>query len=239
MYNGCANPETGQWVGTGPWCPTGLTDGKYISGGDGLWGYCDCEFTDVGGMMLHFNEAPAQYEEAVETCASVGSRLVEIRDVGSFEQVHRTIWYPHTLHSIELLTFPPLQIVEWLSDKNLGGDWAWIGLSDRVSEGNWVWETGGQVPSDVAAKAHWNQGGGEPNGQTDENCAAMSGTWGRFDDRWCQGTRSFVCEQIYDQAKYTCHMDQKWQAAPQRKYSEHSCYCKKIPPLTFKVRNVC
>ena len=117
----------------------------------------------------------------------------------------RTIWYPHPLHSIVLLTFLPLQIVEWLKDKIIGSSdpSVWIGLSDRVSEGNWVWETGGQVPPDVAAKAHWNQGGGEPNGQTDENCAAMSGTWGRFDDRWCQGTRSFVCEQIYDQAKYT------------------------------------
>ena len=50
---------------------------------------------------------------------------------------------------------------------------AWIGMSDRVTEGNWFWESGGhtifggRVAPDVAAKANWDQGGGEPNGNTE------------------------------------------------------------------------
>ena len=92
MYNGCANPKGG----TEPWCPTVLIDGIYIDG-SGKWGLCNMnlssckqkgQFTEVGGLMLNFHETPARYEEAVESCSDIGSRLVEIRDVGTGEQVH-------------------------------------------------------------------------------------------------------------------------------------------------------
>ena len=37
LYNGCANPSG---YSGGHWCPTGLTDGRFI-GGSGKWGLCD------------------------------------------------------------------------------------------------------------------------------------------------------------------------------------------------------
>ena len=38
VYTGCANPDEG----TGPWCATQLTDGKYIED-SGTWGYCNMD----------------------------------------------------------------------------------------------------------------------------------------------------------------------------------------------------
>ena len=60
---------------------------------------CFIAFTEVGGLMLNFHETPARYEEAVESCSDIGSRLVEIRDVGTGEQVHKTNQFlsKHTL----------------------------------------------------------------------------------------------------------------------------------------------
>ena len=82
------------------------------------------------------------------------------------------------------------------------GHWGvWIGLSDGVNEGDWVWKSGGQVSPEVAAKANWNQSGGvEPNGHTkssEEDCALMVRS-GAFLDNPCSNKKRFVCQLNHD-----------------------------------------
>jgi hypothetical protein len=67
---------------------------------------------------------------------------------------------------------------------------AWIGGSDQAAEGAWVWVDG-------APFAYTNWDPGEPNDYGDgEDCAVIRfSREGRWDDRSCSGTLSFVCEQ--------------------------------------------
>jgi hypothetical protein len=56
-----------------------------------------------------------------------------------------------------------------------GTTFAWIGLTDEVSEGNWLWVTGETFSFD-------NWAVGEPNGATGANWAFIYGSNGNWDD---------------------------------------------------------
>ena len=43
-YHGCINPDGG----TGPWCATELTDGKYVEN-SGKWEYCNMDTCNEEG----------------------------------------------------------------------------------------------------------------------------------------------------------------------------------------------
>ena len=63
----------------------------------------------------------------------------------------------------------------------------WIGASDSISEGSFVWRDGTAVSFSAWAS-------GEPNASsTDEDCAEMT-PYGYWNDLSCSATRSFVCE---------------------------------------------
>ena len=66
------------------------------------------------------------------------------------------------------------------------GSHLWIGLSDSMSEKDWVWVDG----KNLGPWSNW--GGGEPNGGTDENCAEM--TENGWNDKICNTKRPFVCK---------------------------------------------
>ena len=117
------------------------------------------------------------------------------------------------------LTYFLLQIVQWLKQNLQPSDSVWIGLSDRTTEGIWIWETGEQLSSAMATT--WT--GAEPNGQTSENCAVIQ-YYGGFVDLPCSNSKPFICEKIPSVEEYTCKMDQKWHAEPR----QHSCNCKPI-----------
>ena len=65
------------------------------------------------------------------------------------------------------------------------GEFSWIGLSDTLSEGSWVWQGGA-----AAQYVHWQDG--EPNGDRRENCVDI-GQGGWRDDN-CGDKRSFICK---------------------------------------------
>ena len=67
LYYGCANPDNS----AGNWCPTGLTDGKYISG-SGKWGFCNmalpgCKHGKFEGFLIKLRHIP----EVVEAIRNV------------------------------------------------------------------------------------------------------------------------------------------------------------------------
>ncbi|XP_035693523.1 C-type lectin domain family 10 member A-like isoform X2 [Branchiostoma floridae] len=69
-------------------------------------------------------------------------------------------------------------------------DHTWIGLSDQVTEGLWVWDDGTSLVGDGI----W--GTGEPNGSTGENCAQIYP--GHHNYRWndstCPSSYYYICE---------------------------------------------
>ena len=75
----------------------------------------------------------------------------------------------------------------------IGSDmFIWFGLSDLETEGEWVWTSGNK-----ANYTNWY--GGEPNGNTAENCGRfetngktiVTGTW---NDAICFHERPFICQ---------------------------------------------
>jgi len=80
-----------------------------------------------------------------------------------------------------------------------GIEWAWIGASD-ATEGKWVWVGGEQFWSGdgqgqvVPGKfAGWAEG--EPNGETESNCARLEGSPPRWFDTGCQvRAPGLICE---------------------------------------------
>ena len=68
----------------------------------------------------------------------------------------------------------------------MGGEDAWIGLTDKQTEGTWKWADGKKLGN----WNHWKEG--SPNGGEEENCAVMSdaGTW---DDKNCTMLNNVIC----------------------------------------------
>jgi len=67
----------------------------------------------------------------------------------------------------------------------------WLGLTDQVAEGTWLWVDG--MP--LEAGAPW--GAGEPSAESDSvDCAALriAGTEGTWEDDVCDVPQYFVCE---------------------------------------------
>jgi len=68
----------------------------------------------------------------------------------------------------------------------------WIGLTDQGDEGAWKWSDGTAL-----AYTHWDSGEPNDGGQGGEDCGLIMASDGRaseWDDRPCEGTRTFVCE---------------------------------------------
>ncbi|KAK3522926.1 hypothetical protein QTP86_009722 [Hemibagrus guttatus] len=77
--------------------------------------------------------------------------------------------------------------------KQLGSSWAWIGLSDRDTEGMWKWVDGTKLTTE-----YWNKG--EPNNVGDEDCAEISGNPEKkgWNDYSCFNKKIWICEKSID-----------------------------------------
>lgn len=64
----------------------------------------------------------------------------------------------------------------------------WIGLNDRLVEGQFVWSDG--TPFNSSVYNNWADR--EPNGAGYENCVELEGS--RWIDRACHNNRHYICE---------------------------------------------
>ena len=68
---------------------------------------------------------------------------------------------------------------QWIYSLYASQGWdMWLGLSDQIVEGTWVWSDGGTLGSPGYTYSNWS--GSEPNGGTSENAAVIS--W--WDGKW-------------------------------------------------------
>lgn len=117
---------------------------------------------------LRFVRGDKSWDGADAECKSQGGHLLRI----------------HNNHDQSYI-YQSLKSLHW-SDSD-----AWIGATDRGSEGHWKWTDGSSVTF-----GHWSQGEGPNHNATNENCAMISVDDGKWYDFNCG-------EVIYNQA-YIC-----------------------------------
>tara|TARA_B100000683_G_C12290760_1_gene473867 strand:+ start:25 stop:726 length:702 start_codon:yes stop_codon:yes gene_type:complete len=123
---------------------------------------CPCPYKTFEGKGYYFCGTARKWRLAVDDCLEIEANLVSIS-------------------SEEENTFIAEQ-ANALTD----GKW-WIGLNDRGTEGEYVWESGTAFEFDA-----WNDG--EPNNFDDnENCVEMYSNTGLWNDVSCRNEQGFIC----------------------------------------------
>lgn len=135
--------------------------------------------TSIDGTVMHLNGHSYMlfgdcysWEEAEENCESMGGHLAVIGSQEENDAVYAFVRYQ-------------------------GADNAFIGLSDSISEGDWVWVTG----EDIEDYTNWNEV--EPNAYTDDEdyvFIAYNGRWndGEYAPDYENGLIIYVCEWDYE-----------------------------------------
>lgn len=113
--------------------------------------------------------APVSFADARAACAAQGMQLASIHSVDENDALQRAL-------GATLLDDPRQPV--------------WIGLFEP-EEGRWFW-------SDEASPTFGAWAPGEPNDQGGENCAALVGSSGTWNDDVCTDPRAYLCEAVSD-----------------------------------------
>ncbi|XP_060571970.1 perlucin-like protein isoform X2 [Ruditapes philippinarum] len=125
--------------------------------------YCTDGFEVHRGSCYFFSHGKEAWEDAHQSCKLFGAMLVE---VDSWDEQN------------------------YISEKaRILGDYFWIGLTDKLIEGEYMWTTSQQL----VTFSNW--GPGEPNGHDHENCVLIDSP---NDYRWadvrCDRPEHYICE---------------------------------------------
>ena len=95
-----------------------------------------------------------------------------------------------------------LQITSWIVEK--GHNQTWIALSDQKEEGNFTWESGPQLSSEI--EAYWSAGSPN-NSRGNEDCVVITlGTQlseRKIEDVTCTIKKPLVCQKLIPGNQFT------------------------------------
>ena len=118
------------------------------------------EFRETSGGYIHVEEHKS-WIAAKKHCLSLNTRLMEIRTQEDFDRAKRI-------------------------KSEIGSDF-YVGGSDRKVEGEWLWESNGEL---IDINRFWRRW--EPNDNGGQDCLYMRS--GGFDDWKCDEDQAFVCD---------------------------------------------
>ena len=134
---------------------------------------CDCEpnYRLIDNTCYYFETTSKSYDDAKQNCNTKFSqgKLFEPKSASSNKKVHQAAF------GINRTNY-------------------WIGISDKTSEGRWVYESDG---ASVAFSIPWRSG--QPNGDSDQNCLGYYSSpsqTGESADYECISGYFSICEQI-------------------------------------------
>nr|ANG56319.1 C-type lectin [Meretrix meretrix] len=121
----------------------------------------------------HFSHDTEDWPGAVVMCEKMGGNLLEIDG--------------------------PLEGQYITSQVKLFNKAYWIGLSDVMEEGTWMW-MGSNNPLEPGSYSNWLPG--QPsNSQNNENCADVWPTTGQWNDGQCHVPHNYICEKFDGQTE--------------------------------------
>jgi hypothetical protein len=126
---------------------------------------CAREFTAGTSAYCLVGAAPATWEQAQRACSAAGGNLAVIETAEENEAIARGVGVR----------------------PNLALGSLWIGLNDRVREGDFRW-----IGGEPVGRAAWRAG--EPNNAGDEDCVEWSPADGQWNDLRCSAQLGSLCE---------------------------------------------
>ena len=136
----------------------------------------DSRYKVIQNQCIYFETNIKNFENARENCKQKGGKLYEPKDSAKMKEIVK-------ISQGNLFNFI-----------TLGNTWAWIGMTDIASEGNYVYDSNGLS---INFTPLWYSGYGARG--TSHNCISVlttisSSNIGKFTDRSCLDTRKSICE---------------------------------------------
>ncbi|XP_053374323.1 perlucin-like protein [Mercenaria mercenaria] len=129
-------------------------------------GVCPNGWTRHGPTCYHFSHDTEDWPGALIMCERMGGNLVEVD--GADEDKYL------------------------VSQVKVFNQAYWIGLSDVMEEGSWIWMVS-KNPIESGSYSNWSPG--EPdNIQSNENCAELWPSTGQWNDGQCHVPHHYICE---------------------------------------------
>lgn len=135
---------------------------------------CPDGWTVFGQHCYFYNIFKKPWMDAQTTCENLGGHLATIEDYDEDKFIEQFIIQSKTLIS------------------DLSSSYTWVGATDQIKEGTWLWVTG--KPVNMTVYSNW-RGPGPNNahhGSHTEDC--MDWSAGGWNDNDCASAFNFICE---------------------------------------------